>query len=74
MSRLSAPKRRFLIEVRGVLRVDAPDGDTARRAVEQWIEAVSRGEAPEPSAGIAVGWLRVWPERDEATDWRANED
>jgi len=74
MSRLPAPKRRFLIEVRGVLHVDAVDGETARRAVEQWIAALKAGEAPEPVAGMAVGWLSVWPERDEATDWRANED
>jgi hypothetical protein len=74
VSRLPAPKRRFLIEVRGVLHVDAPDGDTARRAVEQWVEALRKGETPEPAAGITVGWLRVWPERDEGTDWRANED
>jgi hypothetical protein len=72
--RLPAPKRRFLIEIRGVLHVEAPDGDIARHAAEQWIAALGREAGTEPAPDISIGWLRVWPERDEATDGQAKED
>jgi hypothetical protein len=58
---------RYLVEVRGVLHVDAPDGRAADRLVREWIAAIGRHEAP-PSPEVNVGWLRIFPETDDPSD------
>ena len=60
----SPAHRRFLVEVRGILHVEAPDGEAADRLVTAWIDAIGRHEAP-PSSDVNIGWLRVFPESDD---------
>ena len=69
-------QKRYLVEIRGVLHVDALDGQAAHEAALAWIESVSAAEAKngggaakaesppkdnEPIA-VCVGWLRPFPE------------
>ena len=61
--------KRYLMEIRGVLHVDAPNGDAAREAVQAWIDAtVKAAEAAQdtpPAEGkptVRIGWLRPFPE------------
>lgn len=67
-------QKRYLVEIRGVLHINAPDGETAYNAALAWIEAASSDEKPpqneaethEPNASektfVRVGWLRPFPE------------
>lgn len=66
-------KRRFIIEVRGVLQVEANTGEEANRATEEWIAAVGRGETlPHPL--VRVRWLRPHPEREDIMPWPPEEE
>ena len=60
----------FLIEIRGVLQVDADSGDAAERQIEAWIIAVGRGGTAVLPAGARFNWLRIDPESDERPGWR----
>ncbi len=62
-------KRRFLVEVRGMLHIDAYNGEEADRAVEAWIVGVGRGEAAVLPDGARVGYLRIYPETEESPGW-----
>ena len=65
------PTKRYLMEVRGVLHVDAPDAAAAQKAVQQWIAAASeipaaladaeKNEA-QASPQIRIGYLRTFPD------------
>lgn len=59
-------KHRILVEVRGILAVEAESGDAANQVAEAWIQTVSRYE---PSAAalpqLRVRWLRIFPETDD---------
>ena len=60
-------KRRFLIEVRGVLEVEVDSGTQAQTIAEAWITAVGSGTLP--SEPVRVRWLRIEPESDEHPGW-----
>ena len=60
---------RFLIEVRGVLHVEATDGNTAEAQVDQWIANLGTGEAAPLPTEIRVGYLRIFPESEERPGW-----
>lgn len=70
--------KRYLVEIRGVLHIDAPDAQTAQTAALAWIEAVSfaseaknsgddvaeAASSPEDAEPVVVrvGWLRPFPD------------
>ena len=61
------PTKRYLMEVRGVLHVDAENAHAAREAVRKWIAAASEssnvfGDAEKETPHIRVGYLKSFPD------------